>query len=95
MSDQPTLEIDKDDTKWWWLNNKFHREDGPAVEFLNGGKMWYLNGIRHREDGPAIERSDGAKIWLLNGIQYDFDEWLDENTTLSDEEKIMIKLIYG
>jgi hypothetical protein len=45
----------------------FHREDGPAVEWLNGSKEWWLNGKRHREDGPAIEYSDGDKSWYLNG----------------------------
>jgi len=28
----------------WHLNNKLHREDGPAIELANGGKWWYLNG---------------------------------------------------
>jgi hypothetical protein len=29
--------------KWWYLNDKLHREDGPAVEGANGDKWWYLN----------------------------------------------------
>ena len=59
----------------WYLNDKLHREDGPAVEWDNGYKSWYLNGKRHREDGPAIEYSDGDKEWYLNGIEYTEDEW--------------------
>ena len=39
--------------KEWRINGKFHREDGPAIEWSNGDKEWYLNGRRHREDGPA------------------------------------------
>ena len=42
-------------TKYWYLNNKLHRVDGPAVEFVNGDKTWWLNGKRHRVDGPAVE----------------------------------------
>ena len=25
-------------TKYWYLNGKFHREDGPAIECANGTK---------------------------------------------------------
>ena len=56
-----------DGSKYWYLNDKLHREDGPAVEHSDGTKSWYLNGKRHREDGPAIECSNGTKYWLLNG----------------------------
>jgi len=27
----------------YYLNGKFHREDGPAVEWSNGDKKWFLN----------------------------------------------------
>jgi hypothetical protein len=54
-------------TKEWYLNNKRHREDGPAVEHSNGTKEWYLNGQLHRTDGPAVEYSNGTKEWYLNG----------------------------
>jgi hypothetical protein len=51
----------------WHLGKKWHRVDGPAVEFASGSKSWYINGLRHREDGPAVERYDGSKKWYLNG----------------------------
>ena len=25
------------------MNDKLHREDGPAIEWANGDKEWYLN----------------------------------------------------
>ena len=53
--------------RFWYLNDKRHRSDGPAVEYPNGTKEWYLNGTCHRSDGPAIERPDGYKAWYLNG----------------------------
>ncbi len=52
--------------KYWYINGKFHREDGPAVEFADGYKEWYLNDKRHREDGPAVEFHDGTKEWWVN-----------------------------
>jgi hypothetical protein len=30
-------------TKWWYINDKRHREDGAAVEYANGTKRWYIN----------------------------------------------------
>ncbi len=32
-----------DKTKEWWLEGKFHRLDGPAIEFRKGQKQWYVN----------------------------------------------------
>ena len=61
------LEINKNGDKHWYLNDKLHREDGPAIEYDNGDKRWYLNGKCHREDGPACEYHDGDKHWYLNG----------------------------
>ena len=51
----------------WYLNGKYHREDGPAVEYANGNRCWYLNGKYHREDGPAVEYANGDRFWYLNG----------------------------
>jgi hypothetical protein len=51
----------------WYLNDKIHREDGPAVEFSTGEKHWYREGWLHREDGPAIEFTDGSEEWYQNG----------------------------
>ena len=48
-----TVLVYENRTKEWWLNDKLHREDGPAVEYADGTKKWYLNGGLHREDGPA------------------------------------------
>ena len=58
--------------KQWRLNNKLHREDGPAYEWIDGSKFWYLNGLLHREDGPAIEYArSGSKRWFYHGKQID------------------------
>ena len=63
------LEIDKLGHKYWYLEGKLHRVDGPAVEYANGDKYWYLEGERHRTDGPAIEYADGHKCWFYNGTE--------------------------
>ena len=62
-----TVQVKPNGDKYWYLNDKIHREDGPAVEWADGTKFWYLNGKLHREDGPALEYADGTKYWYLNG----------------------------
>ncbi len=65
-NEQPRVVEYDDGSKTWWLNGKYHREDGPACELADGSKFWYLNGKQHREDGPAVEWPNGAKDWWLN-----------------------------
>ena len=70
---KPECKISASGNRYWMLNADedgdlvYHREDGPAIEYVNGSKEWYLNGKFHREDGPAIEWSNGSKQWYLNG----------------------------
>jgi hypothetical protein len=59
-----------DGDKFWYLNGKLHREDGPAVEDSDGNKFWYLNGQLHREDGPAIEWANGNKCWYIKAKRH-------------------------
>jgi hypothetical protein len=35
--------IDGSGDKWWWLNNKLHRTDGPAIEYADGDTEWWLH----------------------------------------------------
>ena len=58
--------VNEDGDKFWYLNGKRHREDGPACEWINN-KSWYVDDKLHREDGPAIERASGANEWYING----------------------------
>ena len=61
-----TVKVWANGIKFWCLNDKLHREDGPAMEWADGSKSWYLNGKLHREDGPAYESANGSKSWYLN-----------------------------
>jgi hypothetical protein len=67
MSDQTERKVEFKGIKRWLLNDKIHRENGPAVEWPDGEAHWYLNGKLHREGGPAIERPCGSKSWFFNG----------------------------
>jgi hypothetical protein len=63
------LIINEYGTKFYYLNDLLHREDGPAFDCPNGDKAWLIHGEYHREDGPAIE-CDGYKAWHLEGKYY-------------------------
>jgi len=36
--------------KRWFQNDKLHRLDGPAIEWIDGTKWWYINGISLTEE---------------------------------------------
>jgi hypothetical protein len=92
--DGPAIETDGG-SKFWLLYGKRHRTDGPAVDRADGTKWWYLEGKIHRADGPALVRPDGDKQWWWNDVHLSLNEWLDRNTDMTDEEKVMYKLQYG
>ncbi len=86
---QPELKIEQDGTKCWFLNDKLHREDGPAVEYPNGRKCWYLNDKRHREDGPAVEWPNGEKDWYLKGNKVSWREVFKKAKTQEQQVRIL------
>ena len=81
-------------TRRWYLNGRYHREDGPAIEHADGvSRVWCLNGERHREDGPAVDGADGTRRWYLNG------KYLREETAIREYKrgnmyKIMDKMYW-
>ena len=101
---KPILKTNILGDKHWFLNGKLHREDGPAVEYVDGYKSWYLNGKFHREDGPAVEYENGDKQWFLNGLCHREDgpaiefadgtkEWyLNGKEVTEDEYPQLVKL---
>lgn len=66
MTTTYTVKVDDHGTKRWFLNDKLHRIDGPAIEYADGSKYWWLDGKRHRVDEPAVEYADGTKEWWLD-----------------------------
>jgi antitoxin component YwqK of YwqJK toxin-antitoxin module len=44
------VKVDDGGNKFWYLNGKCHREDGPAIEYADGNKYWYLNGVELSEE---------------------------------------------
>jgi len=82
------------------LNNKRHREDGPAVIWYDDTgniieeERYYKNGINHREDGPAViwYNKDGTierEYYYLNGKYHredgPADIWYNKDGTIDRE----------
>jgi len=62
------LIIDEFGNKSYYLNDRRHREDGPAFENINGDKQWMIHGETHRDGNlPAIEWATGKKNYYING----------------------------
>lgn len=68
-----------EDIRYYDFNYLFHREDGPAIEYIGGSykghKLWMIHGKYHRVDGPAIEFYNGEKQYWIDDKQYTFKEW--------------------
>lgn len=47
--DKPAI-VYTHDTKVWYKYGKIHREDGPAIEWVNGDMQFYLNNKCYRFD---------------------------------------------
>ena len=62
-----TVQVYTSGTKKWYLNGKLHREDGPAIECVDGLKCWYLNGKElteeeHRQQTQPQPTCDGKTV---------------------------------
>jgi hypothetical protein len=59
-------------TMEYWLHGKRHKQRGPAVVIMKGGKMtfqaYYNHGKLHNLTGPAIITPNGSEFWI-NGEQ--------------------------
>ncbi len=67
----PIRRVDAEGTITYKLRScQYHREDGPALECVNGHKEWWIKGFQHRVDGPAIITEAGNQYWMQNGLYH-------------------------
>ena len=59
-----TVKVYPNGTKYWYLNGKLHREDGPAIESANGSKSWYLNGKEVTEEEHKRQTSKVVEMTM-------------------------------
>ena len=53
----------------WFLNNKRHREDGPAYEYSNGNKQWWLNGKQYYTEEEFLKATQPVKELTIAEIE--------------------------
>ena len=89
MNDNGVLR--EDGSRYWQVDGKFHRIDGPAYIDSEGSEEWYQNDKLHRLDGPAItnaiyrgwwqngniHRLDGPAIIYIDGKKFWYTDGLD------------------
>lgn len=61
----------------WYLGDRLHREDGPALDLSSGYQEWCLFGNLHREDGPAVI-DDRGELWYYHGKHYSEQQFKDK-----------------
>ena len=72
---ESTMSTDEWGNKFWRNSKKkYHRTDGPAIEYSYGGKEWYMDGKWHRLNGPAILYANGDTSWYVHGEFLGFDD---------------------
>jgi len=73
-----TVKVYSDGSKFWYLNGKQHREDGPAIEYSCGTKWWYFNGesVTEEEHKRLTSKATcSGKVALeIDGIKYELKE---------------------
>ncbi len=71
VKENATLMLETEKGSKFFVNKagKYHRLDGPAIEWNYGAKEYFKNGIRHRLDGPAYESKEEKQFWF-EGKQY-------------------------
>ena len=67
-----TVRVYDNGDKWWYLNGKRHREDGPAFEGADGSKYWYLNGeqLTEAEFKNRMNKPCSGKVVEIEGVKY-------------------------
>ncbi len=99
MSKEKPKCICNNNFKIWTLRGVTHREDGPAVEHVNGDKTWMQNGVWHREDGPALEWSSTKTkqyAWAFRGNFCSKEQYLNKIAKIHGQEYAnIIALIYA
>jgi hypothetical protein len=69
------VKVDDYGNKLWHLNDKLHREDGPAVEYADGDKCWHLNGKEYSEadwlkQTQKVKATCVGKVIEIDGVKY-------------------------
>ena len=63
-----TVKVFANGDKYWCLDGEYHREDGPAIEYVDGERGWYLNDKSLTED-EFNEAMNPTKELTVSGFE--------------------------
>ena len=63
-----TVRVSENGNKFWYLNGKRHREDGPACEYFDGDKFWYLNG-KNLSEKEFLRRTNPPELQIIEDLR--------------------------
>ena len=72
-----TVKVYANGDKYWYLNGKLHREDGPAIEYANGSKSWFLNNeevTKEEHKRLTSKATCEGKVVEIDGVKYELKE---------------------
>lgn len=65
-----------------------HREDGPAIIWVDGITQWYQHGQLHRLDGPAVNEFNNKNLWYYK------NKWIDCSSQDEFERLVKLKIFW-
>lgn len=85
-------------TKYWHKEGKWHREDGPAIEYSNGNKSWYIEGKSYVEEiaiaGKFYLGKEKGK-YDLEWFRFLTEEGIEEYPNIPGIRYKFLELIYS
>ena len=73
--------VDQFGTRYYNADGQLHRDEGPAIEWVDGAKEWYQNGQMHRIGGPAVKWGS-LRQWFLLGVEYTEQSYYEKLASL-------------
>lgn len=71
--------INEEGVKHYYLNDKLHREDGPAIEYPDDSPWWFINDEYRPNDDMPNESIINSKFWYLNGQRINPEEAINDS----------------
>ena len=67
----PIQTIDNDGIHRWTVNDRPHRDDGPAIVYPDGTQVFCQHGLLHNDTGPALILPNGNTYHYMHGQPVD------------------------
>jgi len=72
--DGPAIER-SNGSKFWYINDKEHRNIDPSDEYSYGEKLWYFKDKRHRVGGSCYSHKEW---WFIHGEVYSKQDYFNK-----------------